>query len=328
MSHSLIQVLKNKHPLAQIDALAPKNCIPVLKKMSEIREVMLFPLSHGEFSLKKYWQISRRLKNNKYDEVYILPNSFKSALTPFFARIKKRIGWLGECRYGLLSQTRKLNKKRYPLMVERYVALAFNDDNWDRSHYPKPKLIADKSEAKASIAQYKFDFDDSKPILALCPGAAFGEAKRWPINNFIALGKHYSRLGWNLMVIGGPDEKVFGAKVQKEVGGACLDLTGKLAIDKSIDVLSLASIVVTNDSGLMHIASALNVFQVAIFGSSSTKFTPPLSSNAVIAEVSLPCRPCFKRTCPLGHLDCLNKITPEQIINMIDASFEPAVCAY
>jgi len=264
MAQCLFTALRQQYPSCTIDVLAPQWSFALLERMPQVRKALSFPLGHGQFALRQRRQIGKSLKG-EYDQAIVLPNSLKSALVPFFAGIKKRTGWLGELRYGLLNDWRKLDKQRYPLMIERFMALAYPPDTALTKPYPKPRLQINEAHRKAALND--FSLNSHRPILALCPGAEFGEAKRWP-------AAHYAK----------------------------------------IDLLSCASAVVSNDSGLMHVAAALNRPLIAVYGSTSPQFTPPLAEQVQIVRLDLACSPCFKRTCRFAHYDCLHKLMPEPVI--------------
>ncbi len=313
MSHSLFQQLKKHQPHCDIDVMAPHWCLPLLGKMPEVSHAMALPFAHGELALLKRWRIGRLLKNKHYDHSFVLPNSWKSALIPFFAGIKRRTGWLGESRYGLLNDYKKINKKIYSLMVQRFVALA---DNWQILDCPQPKLQADFVQAKQLLQQFGVKTD--KPIIALCPGAAYGPAKRWPSHYFAEVAQYFIQQQWQVFLIGSKADQPAAAKIQTGCNQQCVDYTGRLSLDQSVDVLALSQLVLSNDSGLMHIAAALSLPQVAIYGSSTPDFTPPLSEHAQVMSVDLDCRPCFKRQCPLQHLNCLKQVKPVQVIKALE----------
>jgi heptosyltransferase-2 len=244
----------------------------------------------------------------------VLPNSWKSALIPFFAGIPKRTGFLGEARFGLLNDARKLDKSFLTMTVQRFVALGF-EPNSELSPYPFPSLNVTGIQQKSVIE--KFELRLSKPILVLCAGAEYGSAKRWTEAHFAELAQHQIAEGWQVWLIGSEKDKPVTEEINKITGWQCQDFTGRTNLTEAVDLLSLANTVVSNDSGLMHVAAALNKKVIALYGSSDPKFTPPLHSDAEIVTLNLPCSPCFKRDCPLGHRQCLTDILPTQITQLI-----------
>jgi len=318
ISQSLFKLLKKQSPHSQIDVLSSVWSKPVLNRMPEIRSVLHLPFEHGEFNLFLRYKIGTALRNNKYTQAIILPNSCKSALIPCFAKIKKRTGWIGEMRYGLLNDIRKLNKQQYPLMVQRFAALAF-----DRNHsvlckdeIPIPNLVVNPKNAQSIVEKYNLN---PKKVLALCPGAEFGPAKQWPAEHYAALSQFAINHGFQVWIFGSGNDHNIARKIYKSVCNKEVKiLAGKTSLGESIDLMSLAKAVVSNDSGLMHVAAALNKPLIGVYGSSSPDFTPPLNQNALIAHTEIDCRPCFSRTCPKNHLKCLTDLLPSQVISLLD----------
>ena len=280
-------------------------------------EVIETPFSHGKFDFKARRVLGKSLRSGAYNQAYILPNSWKSALVPFFAKIPRRVGWLGESRYFLLSDVRKLNKAEYPLMVQRFVALCFTaGKRWNKDRIPVPRLQVDAGNQERLRQQFKLS--NNQPTLLLCPGAAYGPAKQWPSDGWVKVAKNAINDGCNVWLMGAKPDQLICDTINKRTNNQCINLCGQTSLLDAIDITGLADIVISNDSGAMHIAAALAKPQIAIFGSSSPEFTPPLNDKAqVISLDHLACKPCFKRTCPLEHMQCLKAISAEQVIGKI-----------
>lgn len=318
MAQSLFIFIKQQYPSATIDVLAPVWSKPLLSAMPEVRKAIEMPLGHGKLGLGERFRLGKSLRKEGYDWSITLPNSWKSALTPFAANIPKRTGYKGEARYGLLNDIKNLDKKRLSMTVQRFVALA-GGDQITLDDCPKPQLFIDQTEAK-QIAE-KYQLNTSKRLLMLCPGAEYGSAKCWPDKHYAELAQHFIKQDWQVVLLGSEKDQTTSTAIANRANSQhCYDLTGKTSLHEAILLLALANYVVSNDSGLMHIAAAVNSPVIAIYGSSDPKFTPPLSSQSQIATLNLDCSPCFKRECPLGHLNCLNKLEPTQIINMMSVS--------
>ncbi|MDR0528376.1 MAG: lipopolysaccharide heptosyltransferase II [Zoogloeaceae bacterium] len=315
MAQPLFARLLQKNPDICLEALAPAWVAPALSRMREISHVRLSPFAHGELAWTRRRQLARELKQRAYTRAYVLPNSLKSALIPFFAGIPERVGFTGEARFGLLNIRHPLDKKKLPLIVERYAQLAEEPGAPLPRPVPAPVLRSTPEEQSATLQALSLTRPDS--AIALCPGAEYGSAKRWPAEHFAALARALIKDGHALLLLGsGKDRPIADsilATLEKSEQARCQNLCGLTSIPQAIDLLALARLVVCNDSGLMHIAAALNRPTLALFGSSSPEVTPPLSALARAIHLRLPCSPCFRRICPLGHLDCLNKIRPEQI---------------
>jgi heptosyltransferase II len=315
MSQALFKLLKKQDPSCSIDVLANVALHQVLIHMPEVDNYLTLPFEHGELKLFARLAFAKKLRENAYTHAYILPNSFKSALIPFWAKIPERIGWRGEYRYVLLNDI-KLPIAKTGRMVERLVALGIKTNGQLPTPLMLPQLSVSKKQLDATLYRLKINLLQ-KPILALCPGGEYGITKRWPTAYFAKIAQVKKSEGWEVWIFGGPKDETLAQEIQTQSNNSCLDLAGKINLSEVIDLLSLATTVVTNDSGLMHIAAALNRQLVAIYGSTSPKFTPPLTYKAKIVSLNLPCSPCFKRECPLKHMKCLNDLLPELVLQLI-----------
>ena len=319
MSQSLYIVLKKQYPDAKLHVLAPSWCLPLLERMPQVDKAILMPLGHGAFQLLTRWKLGRELAKNNYDWAIIQPNSWKSALIPLFAGIKQRTGWKGESRYGLLNDLRT-NKKDFPMMVQRYVALAFDKQKMrDFTALPDfswPQLRIDSAQQTSALN--RLALDNSAPVLALCPGAEFGPAKRWPESHYAYVAQKWlEQTNGQIWIFGSGKDTEVAENIRQQLPESlqeqCRILAGKTSLTEAIDLLATSEIVVSNDSGLMHIAAATGTQLVAVYGSTSTEYTPPLSPHAKQLYTEIECRPCFKRVCPLGHMNCLQKLQPERV---------------
>ncbi|MDH4765631.1 heptosyltransferase-2 [Pseudomonas oryzihabitans] len=314
MAQTLFVCLKRQHPDCQIDVLAPEWSRPLLERMPEVREALSFPLGHGAFELATRRRIGQQLRG-RYDQAILLPNSLKSALVPYFAGIPKRTGWRGEMRFGLLNDIRTLDKARYPLMIERFMALAYAPGAELPKPYPEPRLAIDPASRDAALERFGLSLD--RPVLALCPGAEFGEAKRWPAEHYAAVADARLRQGWQVWLFGSQKDAPGGEEIREWVTPGfeedVYNLAGRTSLAEAIDLLSCAGAVISNDSGLMHVAAALDRPLVAVYGSTSPGFTPPLASQVEVVRLGLECSPCFDRTCRFGHYDCLRLLQPSLV---------------
>jgi heptosyltransferase-2 len=219
-------------------------------------------------------------------------------------------------RYGLLNDWRRLDKSRLSMTVQRFCALAYPKEYPELPETPLPALMVDPDNAFQAASDLGLKSEEA-PISALCPGAEFGPAKQWPASHYAQLADHYGQLGWQIWLFGSEKDRPVCGDIQDAASTPCQNLAGKTSLAQAVDLLSLASAVVSNDSGLMHIAAALDRPLVALYGSSDPNFTPPLSPKAQVLSLGLECSPCFKRQCPLGHLDCLTRITPNAVADLL-----------
>ena len=309
LSEPLVAVLRE--PLGEpiVDVLAPPWCAPVYARMRGIGRIVENPLGHGELGLGRRRALAREIRARAYTHAFILPNSFKSALIPWFAGIPRRIGYAGEGRRALLTETRRLDRTTSPRLVDRFVALAVPMGRLIPTP-PAPVLVPNAANAAAAMRALKLS--THRPIAIFCPGAEYGPAKRWPAEHFIALARRLLEEGYAVWLLGSPNDQAAALPIAAAIPGV-RDLTGRTDLGTAIDLLSLASVVVSNDSGLMHAAAAVGRPLVALFGSSSPDYTPPLSPLAQIAKIDIACSPCFQRECPLGHFKCMRELDVEVV---------------
>jgi heptosyltransferase-2 len=316
MAQSMFKLLKARDPSCRIDVLAPEWSSPLLARMPEVENTIVSPFQHGQLLLSERLQLGKSLRHNQYTRAIVLPNSLKSALVPFAARIPRRSGFVGELRYGLLNDARKLDKQALTMTVQRFAALALEPAEPLPDELPVPRLVTEQIAIDRSLAETGIPTPDS-PVIALCPGAEYGPAKRWPSRHYAAVACHYLDLGWQVWLFGSAKDKPVCQRINAQSDDRCEDLSGRTTLGQAIDLMSLASAAVSNDSGLMHLAAALDLPLVAVYGSSDPNFTPPLSRHAQVVSLGLDCSPCFKRECPLGHKDCLNKLEPASVLNRL-----------
>ena len=313
LTHPLLVRLKERDPATVVDVLAPGWALAVFRRMPEVSQAIAFPFGHGDLALGARRRFGKSLA--RYDQAIVLPNSLKSALVPWHAGIPLRTGYRGEMRFGLLNDLRHLDKAALPLIVERFAALAQPAGEPLRRPLPEPRLRVDETARGAALA--KFGLDTSRPVAAFAPGAEYGPAKRWPPKHFAELGHALQARGYAIWLFGSAKDRDIAAEIAQALPGAA-NLAGATTLDEAIDLLSLATRVVTNDSGLMHIAAALDRPMAAIFGSSSPAFTPPLSAKARVVSIQISCSPCFERVCPLGHTNCLVRLDPSRVLTALE----------
>ncbi len=317
MAQSLFKLLKQRRPVPTIDVLAPPWSQALLERMPEVSTIIALPLGHGQLGLRVRHRLGWKLRTKHYRQAIVLPNSLKSALIPFWARIPRRTGFVGELRWGLLNDVRRLDKTRLPRMVQRFAALGLAQGASLPEQLPRPALRVNADQRAATLAKYGLE-PDATPVLGLCPGAEYGPAKRWPAAFFAEVAAAELIRGWAVWIFGSARDSPLGNEINARTHGACVDLTGRTSLAEAVDLMSLATVVVSNDSGLMHVAAALDRGLIALYGSSTPDFTPPLSDKAAVLSLQLPCSPCFERQCPLGHTNCLNDLLPARVLTAIE----------
>lgn len=319
MSQSLLKYLKKVHNNSKIDIFAHKHLFGLFQRMPEVNNIIINPFVHGSIDIIRRITIGYELKKNNYDEVYVLPNTYKSALIIFFASIKKRLGFVGEFRYGILNKVFKLNENELPLMVDRFCALANNGKKVLNIEYPSLELNIDNQNKLKN----QFNISTNAKLIIMCPSAEYGPSKRWPIEYFAKLANNLVQKGFSVLLLGSNKDDPLVNQILSLIEANSIDkiinACGKTNLADCVDLLSLGSIAITNDTGLMHIASAVNTSVIAIYGSTTPKFTPPLSKKAHILKMDISCSPCFQRTCKFGHYHCLKFVTPEMVYEKINS---------
>ncbi|QOR37067.1 lipopolysaccharide heptosyltransferase II [Billgrantia diversa] len=310
MAQSLFKTLKQRQP-SHIGVVAPGWSQPILERMPEVNAVATLDVGHGEFGWGARRILARQLRG-RFDTAIVLPRSWKSALVPFLARIPHRVGFTGEQRYGLLNERRELDKARLDQTVKRFVALGLPAEEARRGDFaiPRPRLRIDSANLAALHARLELG---RRPAIGMMPGAEYGPAKQWPLGHFRELAGRLTAEGFEVRVMGGPKDAAAGeaiAESQAQVHNLC----GQTRLADAVDLLADCQQVVTNDSGLMHVAAAVGTRVQAIYGSSSPSYTPPLTDSAEIHYLGLSCSPCFERSCPLGHTNCLVQLSPQRVL--------------
>jgi len=323
LSEPLVARLHAPHGAPSVDVLSPAWCAPVYARMRGVDRVVESTIDHGRVDWAQRRTLVRTLSVQGYARAVILPNSWKSALIPWLARIPLRTGYVGEMRWGLVNDARRLDRNALPRLVDRYAALAVPRGETAPAA-SAPVLVPDAANRDAAVAALRLD--TARGVAILCPGAEFGPAKRWPPGHFAELALKFLADGLAVWIVGSPNDRPAAEAIRDpagEPGRGIRDLAGRTDLGTAIDLLSLASIVVSNDSGLMHAAAAVGVPLVALFGSSSPSYTPPMSAAAKIARIDIACSPCFKRECPLGHFKCMRDLDPRAVYDLARATLCP-----
>lgn len=317
MAQPMLALVQRFDPGGVIDVLAPPHVAPVFAAMAEVSEVIEAPNVHGKLQLRERWKLARAMRLRRYDRCYVLPNSMKSAIAPFLAGIAQRIGYRGEARYLLVNRLHEDRNAKDRPMVEFYAQLGFVPGAPLPSPIANPALARNHARERAARARIGLGPDDL--MIAMCPGAEYGPAKRWPARHYAALASLVAT-EWpeaTIVLLGSAKERALATEIAALSGQELKNLCGETSLSEAIALLAGASGVVSNDSGLMHVAAAFGRPQVAVFGSSDPRHTPPRSPRARVEWLHLECSPCFDRTCPLGHTNCLNQIPPAAVFESL-----------
>lgn len=316
MAQPLLARLREKAPAARIEALAPPSVVPLLAHMPEIDETIPAPFAHGALQLRARWRLGRALRARHYDQAIVLPNSWKSALVPLLADIPLRCGYVGESRFGLLNLIHRAPRAPQP-MVAHYAQLSEPPGRAPSTPLPAPRLEVDATAVAATAHAFGFAPAPRRNAV-LCPGAEYGPAKRWPAARFGHLASALHAQGMAVFLLGTTHDATDCEAVARASGGVAHSLAGQTTLGQAIELIAAADLVVSNDSGLMHVAAALERPQVALFGSSSPEHTPPRSPRAQVVWLRPECSPCYQRVCPLGHFRCMNELEVERVLAEID----------
>ncbi|MDJ0938505.1 MAG: lipopolysaccharide heptosyltransferase II [Woeseiaceae bacterium] len=311
MAQALFKHLKLHAPERPVDVLAPAWSLPVVARMPEIRAGIAAETGHGELGIGRRRRIGHELRGF-YDRAIVLPRSLKAALVPWFADIDTRTGFRGESRYWLINDMRPFDRDVLDQTVKRFVALG-TDSNESLPEIPFPELRVSAENQRA--AMQKLDLAGDRPVVAFMPGAEYGPAKCWPLDHFAELAGLLADDGYAVWIMGSEKDRPSGDEIA--AASNAINICGKTSLEDVIDLLGYAEQAVSNDSGLMHVAAAVGTHVHGIYGSSSPRFTPPLTDSKTVQWLELDCSPCFERNCPLGHLRCLKEIEPLTVLEAV-----------
>lgn len=314
MAASLIATLRMRYPGRAIDVLAPPASLPIASLIEGVRQTIPLGLGHGDFGLRQRWKLGLSLRSSRYGTAIILPRAFKAAITPFAARIRERIGYAAEGRSILLTDARSDADRKTARTIDRFVALGTPKGE---TPWPSPRPLLQAPDISDETLSIKFGLGRDAPVLGLCPGAEYGPAKRWPAAKFASLARMAHIAGYRIQLFGGPKDKPITAEIAALADVPVDDLAGRTTLLEAAALLARCAVVVSNNSGLMHVAGALDRPLVVVYGSSSETMTPPTAPRAEILSLDLPCRPCFQRTCPLGTLACLEGISARPVFEAV-----------
>ena len=320
MAQTLYKRIKKELPSSQIDVISPHWSLALLERMPEVCKKIVSPFSHGETKLLERYRLGQGLKKENYDRAIVLTNSLKSSLIPYFARIGVRTGWLGEFRYGLINDIRSSKKLKKSLMIEKFAALSLYEENYSIENLTFPELEINFANQRNFLEEFSLDY--SKNTMAICPGAEFGPSKRWPAEYYAEIAIFYVNKGWNVLCIGSKNDEDIGIEIGSLNNLGCyesfINLIGKTSLQDAIDILAFTEKVVTNDSGLMHIAAAVKTPLVALYGPSSPEYTPPLISKKKILRKTQGYEKVRYGSNEKGYHQSLLDIKPEEVLNALE----------
>ena len=315
--HTVVRLLRARFPDRPIDMLTTAMVAPLVDYMPGVRRGIVFDLPRKRLALSQHRTLAARLRRECYGDALIMPRTWKSALAPFLAGIPRRTAFVGEMRFGLVNDPRG-GERALPRMVDRCAALALPKGSAPPQDLPLPQLVVPREVLPQWRVQANLR-ENGQPVAVLAPGAV-GASKRWP--GYGALAARLAELGFAVWVVGGPDEKALAAEILRNAPQT-RDLTGT-DLRNAILALAAATVAVSNDSGLLHVAAALGTPSIGIFGPTSAWHWAPLNPLAAVIETKsdVPCRPCHKPTCRLRHHRCMRDIPMEQVAAAVQGAFK------
>ena len=309
LSQILYALLKRQQPDTPIDVVAPRWAGALLGRMPQVSRHIDLDVRHGQLGLWQRWATARRL-NAQYQQAIIIPRSLKAALLPWAAGIRERVGFEAGIRNVLINDPRP----RPSDILTRMARLA-SPDSVDPDSIPWPRLEVDPEQTTDAFQQR--GMDPSEPVIGLMPGAAYGRAKEWGAAPFAQLAATLTEHGNRVCVVGTSRDRPLGETIARVAPERVINLCGETTLDQAVHLISGLAVAVCNDSGLMHIAAAVNTPVVGIYGPTSPDTHPPLADARNIFSARTLCSPCHRRTCPYGHHACMTRITPEQVCEAI-----------
>ena len=321
MAQSLYKLLLSRHSGLRIDVIAPPWSKPILDRMPEVNRAIELDVAHGEAAVGMRRKLGRSLRGRGYRRAIVLPRSLKAALVPFFAAVPVRTGYRGEWRFALINDARPFDPARLDQTVKRFIALGLPKDEDELPLPPQPSLRTDVENL--SNAVQRLGLTPTAATVAVMPGAEYGPAKRWPADRFAALAARLAGAGSQVWLLGSESEWKLGEAVRMAADhDDVINLCGRTTLADAVDLLGAAAVAVTNDSGLMHVAAAVDTHVISLYGSTTPRFTPPLTERSDILYRNLDCSPCFRRKCPLGHLNCMMEMSVDDVANVAMAALD------
>ena len=305
MSQTLLKKIKNEDVEAKIDVLVEPSFKELIARMPEANQSVVLDCKHKELGLKKRLNLAKKIRGS-YDQSIVLSRSLKSALIPYLARIPIRTGERGESRYILINDLKSFSKEDRRKTAYRYVSMFSEKEELDEKYYPS--LQKNTKNLEFLLSKHKINFD--KKIVIFAPGAAFGPSKMWPVNKFKELLKRLDQK-YKILILGSKSEVNLGDQIAD--GDKAINLCGKTSIQDAVDLMHISEFCVSNDSGLMHLASATRTKSISIYGATSPDLTPPLTTNKEIHYRRVSCSPCFEKKCKYGHYNCLVEIQADDV---------------
>jgi heptosyltransferase-2 len=318
MTTPAIRMIRKGFPNTHISLLAKPWVSPVFENSEHIDQLLIYDgeKRHKGFSGK--FRLARDLKKYKFDVAILMQNAFEAAFITFLSGIPIRIGYNTDARRLLLTHavpcTKEIKKKHqteYYMNILRGIGLDRDNQGLYLKLSQKDRLRAEKI-----LLEQHLSIDDK--LIGINPGATYGPAKQWSPDRYANLADRIQALfGVRVVIFGGPGDKTLGRKISQKMSHRPVDLSGKTSLGEAMALIERCDLFITNDSGLMHVAAALDVPLIAVFGSTNPVATGPLGSRSKVVQATLPCSPCLKSECPEGHLNCMDQIDVERVFDSV-----------
>ena len=309
--HSVVRVLKERWPNRPVDLLTTSLCAPLVDYMPGVRRGIVWDLPRGRLALAKQWALAKQFREAHYGTALVMPRTWKSAIAPALAALPQRTGFVGEVRFGLINDWR-WGERAMPRFIDKNAALALPANApLPKQEWPVPQLVVPADQVAAWRAANGLG---ASAAIALAPGSV-GASKRWTY--YADAARMFSERGLNVWVVGGPGEKAIAADIVRVGGPLVRDLTGT-DLRNGIMAMAAAKLVISNDSGLMHIAAAIGTPTMGIFGPTSPYHWMPLNGLAATVKrpTDLPCQPCHRPICTANDHHCMRDIAASDVVNI------------
>jgi len=310
--HTVVRVLKARWPNRPVDLLVTSLCAPLVDYMPGVRAGIVWDLPRSRLAVAKQWGLATQLRARNYATALVLPRTWKAAIAPALASIPERVGFFGEARFGLINRMR-WGEKALPRFIDKNAALALPDGAALPPEWPVPQLAVPPDDAGRWRQANGLG---TGPAVALAPGSV-GASKRWTY--YPEAARLLAERGFEVWVVGGPGEKALAQEIVAAGGPRIRDLTGT-DLRNGVLAMAAASVAISNDSGLMHIAAAIGTPTMGIFGPTSPYLWAPLNGLAATVQQTrsqLACQPCQRTVCTMNDHRCMRDISAGEVVDTV-----------
>lgn len=317
MTTPALSAIRHNFPKARITLLAKPWVVPVFEHNPHIDELMVYEANGRHKGPMGRWRLSRDLKRGRFDLAILFQNAFEAALIAWLAKIPRRLGYTTDARTLLLTdRIRNWRALKKGHLIDYYIGLLTGADMLAQDRQMR-LYLSNQEQKDAQKKLSVLGVAKTGPIVGINPGATFGTAKRWPAERYVELSRRLIKTQLaQVLIFGGPGEAELGEKISTQVGKGCLNLCNRTNLREAMALIQCCQAFVTNDSGLMHVAAALKIPQVAIIGPTDSVATGPTNSASCMIQIPGSCdlAPCLKPDCPTDHR-CMTAIGIESVLD-------------